>query len=315
MKQKENPLENLKETVKAIRHFNRFYTRQIGVLNQGLLDSPYSLTEARVIYELAQKETCTATELGSELNLDMGYLSRILANFQKKGLLQKEPAPQDKRQSLLRLSPSGQQAFAMLNERSSQEINGMLSVLNAPEQQQLVKAMRTVEALLDPQAQERPAVVIRPLQPGDLGWVVSRHGALYAQEYHWDIRFEGFVAQIAADYLKNLYPQKENGWIAEVNGENAGCVFLVRKSDEVAKLRMLLVDPSARGLGIGKRLVQECIRFARQCGYQRVTLWTQSCLLAARHIYQQAGFQLTASEAYHDFGQDLVSETWDLDLD
>ena len=308
-------MENLSETIRAIRHFNRFYTRQIGVLNQGLLDSPYSLTEARVIYELAQKETCTATELGSQLNLDMGYLSRILANFQKKGLLQKEPAPRDKRQSLLRLSPSGQQAFAMLNERSSQEINGMLEALSAPEQQQLIKAMRTIEALLDPQAQERPAVIIRQLQPGDLGWVVSRHGALYAQEYNWDIRFEGFVAQIAADYLKNLDPQKESGWIAEVNGENAGCVFLVRKSDEVAKLRMLLVDPSARGLGIGKRLVQECIRFARQCGYQRVTLWTQSCLLAARHIYQQAGFQLTASEAYHDFGQDLVSETWDLDLD
>ena len=307
-------MENLKETIKAIRHFNRFYTRQIGVLNQGLLDSPYSLTEARVIYELAQKETCTATELGSELNLDMGYLSRILANFQKKGLLLKEPAPRDKRQSLLRLSPSGQQAFAMLNERSSQEINGMLEALSAPEQQQLVKAMRTVEALLNPQAQERPAVIIRPLQPGDLGWVVSRHGALYAQEYHWDISFEGFVAQIAADYLENLDPQKENGWIAEVNGENAGCVFLVKKSDEVAKLRMLLVEPSARGLGIGKRLVQECVRFARQCGYQRVTLWTQSCLLAARHIYQQAGFLLTASETCHDFGQDLVSETWDLDL-
>ena len=307
-------MENLKETIKAIRHFNRFYTRQIGVLNQGLLDSPYSLTEARVIYELAQKETCTATELGSELNLDMGYLSRILANFQKKGLLLKEPAPRDKRQSLLRLSPSGQQAFAMLNERSSQEINGMLEALSAPEQLRLVKAMRSIEALLDPQAQERPAVIIRPLQPGDLGWVVSRHGALYAQEYHWDIRFEGFVAQIAADYLENLDPQKENGWIAEVNGENAGCVFLVKKSDEVAKLRMLLVEPGARGLGIGKRLVRECIRFARQCGYQRVTLWTQSCLLAARHIYQQAGFQLTASETYHDFGQDLVSETWDLDL-
>ncbi len=314
MKQKGNSMENLKETIKAIRHFNRFYTRQIGVLNQGLLDSPYSLTEARVIYELAQKETCTATELGSELNLDMGYLSRILANFQKKGLLLKEPAPRDKRQSLLRLSPSGQQAFAMLNERSSQEINGMLEALSAPEQQQLVKAMRTVEALLNPQAQERPAVVIRPLQPGDLGWVVSRHGALYAQEYHWDIRFEGFVAQIAADYLENLDPQKENGWIAEVNGENAGCVFLVKKSNEVAKLRMLLVEPGARGLGIGKRLVQECVRFARQCGYQRVTLWTQSCLLAARHIYQKAGFLLTASETCHDFGQDLVSETWDLDL-
>ena len=307
-------MENNNSNVKAIRHFNRFYTRQIGVLNQGLLDSPYSLTEARVIYELAQKETCTATELGSELKLDMGYLSRILANFQKKGLLQKEPSSQDGRQSFLRLSPSGQEAFAMLNERSSQEINGMLNALSAPAQQQLVKAMRTIETLLNPHAQERPAVVIRPLQPGDLGWVVSRHGALYAQEYHWDIRFEGFVARIAADYLKNVDPQKENGWIAEVDGENAGCVFLVKKSGEVAKLRMLLVDPSARGLGIGKRLVQECIRFARQCGYRKMTLWTQSCLLAARHIYQQAGFQLTASEAYHDFGQDLVSETWNLDL-
>ena len=307
-------MENSNSKIKAIRHFNRFYTRQIGLLNQGLLDSPYSLTEARVIYELAQKETCTATELGSELNLDMGYLSRILSSFQKNGLLQKEPAPRDKRQSLLRLSPIGQQAFTMLNERSSQEINNMLNALSAPEQQRLVKAMRTVEALLDPQAQERPAVIIRPLLPGDLGWVVSRHGALYAQEYHWDISFEGFVAQIAADYLKNLDPQKENGWIAEVNGENAGCVFLVKKSDEVAKLRMLLVEPSARGLGIGKRLVQECIRFARQCGYRKMTLWTQSFLLAARHIYQQAGFRLTESAANHEFGQDLISETWDLDL-
>ena len=307
-------MENSNSKIKAIRHFNRFYTRQIGLLNQGLLDSPYSLTEARVIYELAQKETCTATELGSELNLDMGYLSRILSSFQKNGLLQKEPAPRDKRQSLLRLSPSGQQAFTMLNERSSQEINNMLNALSAPEQQRLVKAMRTVEALLDPQAQERPAVIIRPLLPGDLGWVVSRHGALYAQEYHWDISFEGFVAQIAADYLKNLDPQKENGWIAEVNSENAGCVFLVKKSDEVAKLRMLLVEPGARGLGIGKRLVQECIRFARQCGYRKMTLWTQSFLLAARHIYQQAGFRLTESAANHEFGQDLISETWDLDL-
>ena len=300
--------------IKAIRHFNRFYTRQIGVLNQGLLDSPYSLTEARVLYELAQKETCTATELGSELNLDMGYLSRMLASFQKKGLVQKEVSLKDGRQSLLRLRPAGQEAFALLNQRSSQEIKGMLSTLSAPEQEQLVKAMRTIEALLNPQAQERPAVVIRPLQPGDMGWVVSRHGALYAQEYNWDISFEGFVAQIAADYLKNLDPQKERGWIAEVNGENAGCVFIVKKSDEAAKLRMLLVDPSARGLGIGKRLVEECIRFARQRGYRKMTLWTNSCLLAARHIYQQAGFQLTESEAYHDFGQDLVGETWDLDL-
>ncbi|MDK2980773.1 MAG: hypothetical protein PWQ55_1120 [Chloroflexota bacterium] len=307
-------MNNLNETVQAIRHFNRFYTRQIGVLNQVLLDSPYSLTEARVMYELAQSETCTATELGSQLNLDMGYLSRILANFQRKGLLEKEPSPQDRRQSLLRLSPDGRAAFAVLNERSSQEIRAMLEELGPSEQRRLVGAMQRVEMLLDPQAQAKPPVVIHQLQPGDLGWVVSRHGALYAQEYNWDIRFEGFVAQIAADYLKNLDPQKENGWIAEVNGENAGCVFVVRKSEEVAKLRMLLVEPGTRGLGIGQRLVQECIRFARQRGYHKMTLWTNSCLLAARHIYQKAGFRLTESEAYHDFGQDLVGETWDLDL-
>jgi DNA-binding MarR family transcriptional regulator/predicted GNAT family acetyltransferase len=307
-------MESTNSKVSSVRHFNRFYTRQIGVLNQGLLDSPYSLTEARVLYELAQKETCTATELGSELNLDMGYLSRILANFQKKGLLQKEASPQDKRQSILRLSPSGQAAFALLNQRSSQEIKGMLSALSAPEQEQLVKAMQTVERLLSPRPQERPAFIIRPPQPGDMGWVVSRHGALYAQEYQWDISFEAFVAKIAADFILNFDAQKERGWIAEVAGENAGCVFMVKKSDEVAKLRMLLVDPQARGLGIGKRLVEECVRFARQCGYQKLTLWTNSCLLAARHIYQQAGFQLTESEAYHDFGQDLVGEIWDLEL-
>ena len=307
-------MENSNSKVKAVRHFNRFYTRQIGVLNQGLLDSPYSLTEARVIYELAQKETCTATELGSELKLDMGYLSRILANFQKKGLLQKEPSSQDGRQSLLRLSPTGQEAFVILNDRSSREIENMLNALGAPEQGQLIKAMRTIEALLDPHTQERAAVIIRQPQPGDMGWVVSRHGALYAQEYHWDMSFEGLVAGIVAEYLQNYNPLKERGWIAEVAGENAGCVFVVKKSEEVAKLRMLLVEPSARGLGIGKRLVQECIRFARQSGYRKLTLWTNSCLLAARHIYQQAGFQLTESEAYHDFGQDLVSETWDLDL-
>ncbi|BBB47223.1 bifunctional helix-turn-helix transcriptional regulator/GNAT family N-acetyltransferase [Pelolinea submarina] len=307
-------MENGNSKIKAIRHFNRFYTRQIGLLNQGLLDSPYSLTEARVIYELAQKETCTATELGSELNLDMGYLSRLLAGFQKKGLVAKEPSPKDGRQILLRLTSDGQAAFAVLNERSSQEINGMLHALSMPEQTQLVKSMQAIEALLGPRPQERPAVVIRPPQPGDMGWVVSRHGALYAQEYHWDMNFEGLVAGIVAEYLQNYNPQKERGWIAEVAGENAGCVFLVRKSEEVAKLRMLLVEPGARGLGIGKRLVEECIRFARQSGYRKLTLWTNSCLLAARHIYQQAGFQLTESEAYHDFGQDLVSETWDLDL-
>jgi DNA-binding MarR family transcriptional regulator/N-acetylglutamate synthase-like GNAT family acetyltransferase len=307
-------MDELAETVKNIRHFNRFYTRQIGVLNQGLLDSPYSLTEARVIYELAQRETWTATELNGELGLDVGYLSRILASFQKKGLLQKEPSPQDRRRSILHLSPAGREAYTLLNGRSAREIEEMLATLPLMEHQQLVKSMQTIEKLLSSRTQDQPAYILRPPQPGDMGWVVSRHGALYAQEYHWDITFEGLVAGIVSDYLKNYNPQKERGWIAEVAGENAGCVFVVKKSEEVAKLRMLLVEPRTRGLGIGKRLVEECIRFARQCRYRRLTLWTQSCLLAARHIYAQAGFQLTESEPYHDFGQDLVSETWDLDL-
>lgn len=307
-------MEKPNPTIQAVRHFNRFYTRQIGVLNQGLLNSPYSLSEARVIYELAQRESSTATELGSELKLDPGYLSRILAGFQEKGLLLKEPSPQDGRQSILHLSPAGRQAFALLNERSSKEIEDMLQQLSTPEQLQMVKAMQIIENLLSVRRVSQPAYILRPPQPGDMGWVVSRHGALYAQEYQWDISFEGFVAKIAADFIQNYDPQKERGWIAEVAGENAACVFIMKKSAQVARLRMLLVEPRARGLGIGKRLVEECIRFARQSGYRKLTLWTNSCLLAARHIYQQAGFQLTESEAYHDFGQDLVGETWELEL-
>lgn len=306
--------ENILQNVEAMRRFNRFYTKQIGVLHQGLLDSSYSLTEARVIYEMAQHESITASELGAELDLDAGYLSRMLRNFQKQGLIDKEPNPHDQRQRILRLSESGLQVFAMLNTRSQQEIETLLSKHSPQEQARLIGAMRTIESLLEAQPEQRVPYILRPPQPGDMGWVVARHGALYAQEYHWDESFEGFVAEIIAEYIQNFDPKMERCWIAEVNGENAGSVFVVKKTEEIAKLRMLIVDPKARGLGIGKRLVQECLRFARQKGYKRMTLWTNSCLLAARHIYQQAGFELVASEPYHDFGQDLVGETWEIEL-
>lgn len=307
-------MNSLTQRAELIRQFNRFYTKQIGVLQQGLLDSPFSLTEARVIYELGQYENNTASDICSQLDLDAGYLSRMLGDFKKKGLVHKEVSPQDGRQSILRLTEAGQQAYHMLNSRSQQEIEAMLEQLSDGEQIRLVNAMQTVESLLGTQPQWKVPYILHPPQPGDMGWVVTQHGLLYAREYQWDATFEGFVAEIIAGFVKNFKPKFERCWMAEVDGQNAGSVFIVKKSDEVAKLRMLIVTPEARGLGIGKRLVQECISYARQVGYRKMTLWTNSCLLAARHIYKQAGFQLVASEPYHDFGQDLVGETWDLDL-
>ena len=305
---------NLPDAARSVRSFNRFYTRQIGLLQQGLLDSPYSLSEARIIYELAQQDGVTATELGKSLNLDAGYMSRMISLFVKKGLVIKEVSRKDGRQSHLRLSEPGRQAFALLDNRSQQEIEAMLSPLSPQKRERLVTSMRAIEDVLQPKPQTKAPYVLRPPQPGDLGWVAARHGALYAQEYQWDWTFEGLVAGIVADFVKNYDPHKERCWIAEVDGENAGSVFVVKKTGEIAKLRMLLVEPWARGLGIGRRLVEECLRFARQCGYRKMTLWTNSCLLAARHIYEKTGFTLMESEAYHDFGQDLVSETWERDL-
>ena len=307
-------MERISRRAQAVRHFNRFYTRQIGVLHQSLLNSPYSLTEARVIYELGQKESSTASQLGELLDLDAGYLSRMLSGFQKKGLIHKERSPKDGRQSILSLTESGRKTYNMLNSRSQTEIEAMLDQMSEPDQSRMVSAMQTIQSLLDKQPAEKPAYILRPPQPGDLGWVVSRHGAMYAQEYGWDESFEGLVAGIIAEFSKNYDPEMERCWIAEVNGENAGSVFVVNKGEGIAKLRMLIVDPKARGLGIGKRLVQECLDFAREKGYKRITLWTNSCLLAARHIYRQAGFELVDSEPYLDFGQDLVSETWERDL-
>jgi len=305
---------DLFQRVEAIRRFNRFYTRQIGVLTEGLLDSMFSLTEARVIYELAHHEQTTARALGDELGLDAGYLSRILQGFKKRGLIDTQPTETDRRQRMLRLTQAGQDAFAVLNARSYRQIEAMLNPLASDDQQCLVTAMRGIQDLLSAQPEQKVPYILRPHQPGDIGWIVHRHGMLYAAEYGWDERFEALVASVVAQFIQNYDPKRERCWIAEMHGEIVGSVFLVKQSDSVAKLRLLLVEPKARGLGIGTRLVGECIRLARQMGYTTLTLWTNSVLLAARHIYVQAGFQLVSQEAHHSFGHDLVGETWELAL-
>jgi DNA-binding MarR family transcriptional regulator/GNAT superfamily N-acetyltransferase len=302
------------QRIGAVSRFKRYYTKQIGQLNEGLLRSPFSLSEARVIYELAHHEKTTSTELANELGLDAGYLSRILRGFKKQGLIEKQSSETDGRQSLLWLAEQGQEAFATLNARSHNEIEAMLNALSPEAQNRLVEAMHTVEGLLGAQPEQKVPYILRPPQPGDMGWVVQRHGVLYAEEYGWDEQFEALVADIVAKFIQNYDPKRERCWIAEREGENTGSVFLVKQSDTVAKLRLLLVEPDARGLGIGSRLVNECIRFARQAGYSQITLWTQSVLLAARHIYEKAGFQLVQQGPHHSFGHDLVEETWELVL-
>lgn len=300
--------------VDAVRRFNRFYTRQIGVLQEGLLHSPYSLTEVRVMSELAHRRQATAKELTGEIGLDPGYLSRILRLFDQQGLLVKEPSPRDKREVRLRLSRKGGEVFQELDTRSDREVAAMLRRLSASQQKTLLAAMHAIKDVLSPVAEPRASCLLRPPLPGDMGWVVYRHGALYAHEYGWDERFEALVADIVAKFVQNFDSRRERCWIAERDGEIVGCVFLVKKSETVAKLRLLLVEPSARGLGIGKRLVAECIQFARRAGYRKLTLWTQSNLAAARGIYRNAGFKIVHRQRHRDFGYDLVSETWTLTL-
>jgi DNA-binding MarR family transcriptional regulator/GNAT superfamily N-acetyltransferase len=300
--------------IAAVRRFNRFYTQKIGVLEEGLLRSPFSLAEARVLYELAQRETATASAIGRDLALDAGYLSRILRSFAKQGLIDKRASAADRRQSFLRLTRKGADAFAPLNARSREQITALLGALPATDQRRLVEAMAAIESLLGAAPEHRAPYVLRPHQPGDMGWVVQRHGALYTQEYGWDQTFEALVAEIVAQFLRRYDPKHERCWIAEKDGANVGSVFLVRKSRSVAKLRLLLVEPSARGLGIGARLVDECIGFARQCGYRKLTLWTQSILLPARRIYTAAGFRRVTQARHRSFGADLVGETWDVKL-
>jgi DNA-binding MarR family transcriptional regulator/N-acetylglutamate synthase-like GNAT family acetyltransferase len=297
-----------------VRHFNRFWTRQIGVLREGYLESPFSLTEVRVLYELAHREETTASELGEELGLDAGYLSRILRGFEEHDLIYKRPSETDGRRRLLRLTERGREAFAPLDARSRSEIGAMLGDMSIAEQERLVGAMRTIERLLSGRPDLVVPYLLRPHQPGDMGWVVHRHGVLYAREYGWDEHFEALVAEIVAKFIQQYDPRLERCWIAERDGEIVGCVFLVRESEEIAKLRLLLVEPEARGLGIGSRLVEECIRFARKTGYQKITLWTNDVLISARRIYEAMGFRLVQEKPHHSFGHDLVGQTWELML-
>jgi DNA-binding MarR family transcriptional regulator/GNAT superfamily N-acetyltransferase len=306
-------MENgLADRVSGVRKFNRFYTRQIGLLRQGLLGTSYSLSEARVLYELGQGET-TAAALAQGLDIDPGFLSRMLRRLGTSGLVARTPSARDRRQAILRLTAKGRAAFAALDSRSQQETATLLAPLAETDQRRLVAAMTTVETLLRAPGEERRAV-LRPFRNGDLGWVLARHGALYAAEYGWGRPFELLVADIVAEFLRNFDPAREACWIAEVDGEPAGSVMLVNAGDDVAKLRLLLVEPHARGLGAGCRLVEECIAFAGRAGYRKITLWTQSVLVAARGIYQRAGFTRIAQEPHRRFDVDLVGETWELKL-
>jgi DNA-binding MarR family transcriptional regulator/GNAT superfamily N-acetyltransferase len=308
--------ENLEDRISAVRRFNRFFTRQIGVLRAGLLHSPYSLTDARIIYELAHRDSVTAADLGRELGLDAGYLSRIVSRLAQQGLLDRLPSESDGRQRLLRLTPAGEQAFALLDKRARDEVAEMLHSLSEEEQQRLLTSMQTIESVFDQGKSFKFAepFFLRSHESGDMGWVTHRHGVLYRQEYGWDERFEALVAQIVSDFINHYNPARERCWIAEMEGEIIGSVFIVQASETIAKLRLLLVEPQARGLGLGSRLVEECIRFARRQGYKKMLLWTNSILVAARRIYERAGFKLVAQEAHHSFGHDLIGETWELGL-
>jgi DNA-binding MarR family transcriptional regulator/N-acetylglutamate synthase-like GNAT family acetyltransferase len=302
------------DLIAAVRAFNRFYTRRLGVLEQQLLDSPFSLTEARVLYELAHSDNLSAKAIGSELGLDAGYLSRIVQNFQDQGLITRKASAADRRQYDLGLTAKGRQAFGRLNRSSHDDVAAMLGALPPGGDERLVEAMAIIERLLDRPAGTPLAATLRDPRPGDMGWVVQSHGASYAAEYGFDASFEALVAEIAAKFLASYDASRERCWIADVAGAQVGSVFLVRHSDDVAKLRLLLVDPAGRGQGLGHRLVTECIAFARQCGYRKITLWTQSILFAARKIYQDTGFVLVATEPHRSFGQDLIGETWEREL-
>lgn len=312
---------NPTERIEAVRAFNRFYTKQIGILRDGFLYSPFSLAETRVLYEVAHRDNPTAKELCRDLDLDPGYLSRTLHDFERRRLISRERTPQDGRSSHLALTATGRKQFAPLEGRSEAIVKKMIGHLSELDQERLVRAMGAIEAWLAPAtletgtwAGELRSYALRPHRPGDMGWVVWRHGMLYAQEYGYDERFEALVAEIVAHFIQHFDPKRERCWIAEMDGEPAGSVFLVKLTATVAKLRLLLVEPKARGLGIGKRLVDECIQFSREHGYKKIKLWTQSELDAARGIYSAAGFKIIGRKRHRDFGKPLVAETWELKL-
>jgi DNA-binding MarR family transcriptional regulator/ribosomal protein S18 acetylase RimI-like enzyme len=306
----------IEDRIAKVRRFNRFYTRQLGVLRKTYLDSPYTLGEARLLYEIARGDAPTASDIGRALDLDAGYLSRTLRNFEKRGLIERKISASDGRQSHLALSPRGKKSFAPLERRSQRDTAAMLARLKPADEARLIAAMTTIEDLLGGTAADNPPSPrqyrLREPQPGDFGWVVKRHAELYRQEYGWTAPFEGVCAQIVADFVNKFDRRRERCWIAEMDGENVGSIMLAKETDTVARIRLLLVDPKARGLGLGQRLTDECIRFARRAGYQKITLWTHSVLAAARHIYQKAGFKLMRSEHHRSWGRPVVSEHWDL---
>jgi DNA-binding MarR family transcriptional regulator/N-acetylglutamate synthase-like GNAT family acetyltransferase len=303
--------------IAAMRRFNRFYTRQIGVLRKTYLESPYSLGEARILYEVAQARTPTASDVGRALDLDAGYLSRVLRSLERNGLIERTVSARDARQSHLALSARGKRAFAPLERRSQRNTGAMLDKLAPTDRSRLISAMSTVERLLGGGERETPAhrrYVLRAPRPGDFGWIVKRHAELYALEYGWTEPFEGVCAQIVADFVNKFDKTRERCWIAEMDGENVGSIILAKETESVARVRLLLLDPKARGLGLGARLVDECITFARRTGYKKITLWTHRVLVAARHIYENAGFKLTRSERHRSWGKQVVGEHWDLAL-
>jgi DNA-binding MarR family transcriptional regulator/GNAT superfamily N-acetyltransferase len=302
---------NLQQKADAIRGFNRFYTKQIGLLQAGLLSTQYSLTEARMIFELAQRRQSTASVLRSELGMDAGYTSRVLGKLERGGLVSRVRSKTDGRQRILRLTGKGRRIFETLNSRALIQAEQLLRELRTEDQDRLLCAMEGIQNVLGDAVVDTPTI-IRPHRPGDIGWVTHRHGVLYWEEYRWDETFEALVAGILSDFVKKHDPKRERSWIAETDGEIVGCVFVTRRSKTVASLRLLLVEPGARGKGLGTKLVDECIRFARGAGYRKITLWTNSVLLPARHIYRKAGFRVVRKEPHHSFGKDLVGETWEL---
>jgi DNA-binding MarR family transcriptional regulator/GNAT superfamily N-acetyltransferase len=304
------------EPIDIIRSFNRRYTRQLGLLDNGLLGSEFTLTEARVLYELANCEDSTATQIAGELGLDLGYMSRLIKKFGRRRYIKRKRSPIDARQSRLQLTERGRAVFDPLDRAARLQIAEMIAPMTPEQRSLLVSAMQSVQCLLEAGSEEsrREPYAIRPLKVGDIGWITHRQGILYSQEYGWDATYEALVAEILAGFVKNFDSNMERGWVAERAGGTIGSVFLVRASADTAKLRLLYVEPTARGLGVGKHLVQECIDFARMKGYKTLTLWTNDVLVSARRIYQAAGFQLTKEEHHHSFGKDLVGQTWDLAL-
>lgn len=301
----------LEERAGIVRSFNRFYTRQIGVLHEHLLESPFSLTEVRILYELANRSSLTSADLCRELGLNAGYVSRVLKGFERKGLITKTPSASDRRAAQLQLTEQGRATYKPLDEASQREVVAMLEQLSEPEQHQLIEAMNQIKSLLD---EADSSYVLRDPQPGDMGWIVHRQAVLYAQEYGWNAEYEALIAEIVAKYLRDFDPRRERCWIAEKDGNVVGSVFIVREDEATAKLRLLYVDSCARGLGIGRRLVDECLRFARQVGYKKMVLWTNSILTDARRIYERAGFELVEETPHHSFGKDLVGQVWSRDL-